>query len=74
MRILTENQTLLAGYLKEIGCEKVAVLLMIVELWDARATIEMLEYCRDHPDARQTELLKTSSEISSKYPRYDEEE
>ena len=73
-RVLTENQTLLTRYLGAVGCELVAVMLMIVELWDERATIEMLEYCRDHPDARQAELLKASSEISSKYPRDDEEE
>ena len=66
-QILTENQSLLAEYLSAVGCQKLAVLLMITELWEEEATIEMLEYCRDHPHADQAELLKASSEISSKY-------
>ncbi|MBO4343031.1 MAG: hypothetical protein J5844_00090 [Clostridia bacterium] len=47
---------------------------MIFELWDDEPVMEMFEYCRDHPNAKPAELLKASSEISSKYPRDDEEE
>ena len=66
-KILTENQRILTRYLAAVGCERVAVMLMITELWDKRATLEMLEFCSNNPDASQAQLLKMSSQISSKY-------
>ena len=58
---------MLAGYLAAVGCQTEAVLLMVAELWDERATIEMLEFCADNPKASQAQLLEASSKISSKY-------
>ncbi len=65
--VLTENQKLLARYLTAVDCEKIAVILMITELWDEDAVLEMLEFCRDNPNASQAQLLKASSAISSRY-------
>ena len=72
--VLTVNQRLLTRYLAAVGCKKSSTLKMIFELWDEEPVLEMFEFCRDHPNATENELLKASSEISSKYPRYDEEE
>ena len=65
--VLTKNQRLLARYLTAVGCEKIAVILMITELWDEDAVLEMLEFCRNNPNASQAQLLKVSSVISSRY-------
>ena len=70
--VLTENQDLLAGYLAAVGCEDLAVILMITELWDEDAVLEMLEFCKNHPDASQAQLLKASSEISSRIVKDEE--
>ena len=66
-RVTTENQGMLAGYLAAVGCQTEAVLLMVAELWDEKATIEMLEFCANHPNASQAELLEASAKISAKY-------
>lgn len=68
-RVISENQALLTRYLTEVGCSKIAVLLMAVELQDEEATLEMLEFCASNPSATQAQLLKASSEISSKFKR-----
>ena len=65
-KVLTKNQQLLTSYLAAVGCEKLAVLLMITELWSEEAVLEMLEFCASNPDATQEQLLKASSEISSR--------
>ena len=68
-KILTENQSLLTRYLAAVGCESLAVMVMITELWDKDAVLEMLEFCASHPDATQDELLNASSKIASKIRR-----
>jgi len=65
--ILTENQTLLTGYLAAIGCQTEAILHIIMKLWYEEPVIAMLKFCRDNPKASQAQLLKASSEIYSKY-------
>jgi len=65
-KVLTENQMLLTRYLRAVGCEKLAVIVMILELWDEDAVLEMLEFCKNNPDASQAQLLQASSEISSR--------
>ena len=65
-RVISENQSMLTRYLAAVGCEKLAVLVMVTELQDEDATLEMLEYCASNPDATQAQLLKASSEISSR--------
>ena len=68
-RVLTENQMLLTEYLAAIGCEDLAVIVMVLELQDEEATLEMLEFCASNPNATQAQLLKASSEISSRIKR-----
>ena len=68
-RVLTENQTMLTRYLAAVGCEDLAVVVMVLELLDEEATLEMLEFCASNPNATQAQLLKASSEISSKFKR-----
>ena len=65
--VLTENQRMLAGYLAAVGCDTGAIFKIIGELWDEDAVIEMLEFCRDNPDASQAQLLEASSKIYLKY-------
>ena len=68
-RVISENQSMLTRYLAAVGCTKLAVLTMVTELWDEDATLEMLEYCASNPNATQAQLLKASSEISSRRKR-----
>ena len=68
-KVLTENQTMLTRYLAAVGCEDLAVIVMVLELQDEEATLEMLEFCASNPNATQAQLLKASSEISSKFKR-----
>ena len=67
--ILSEKQKLLIDYLTVTGCEKAAVLLMVADLWEDEATEEMLAYCASNLNASRAQLLKVSSEISSKFKR-----
>ena len=71
-KVLTENQELLTSYLAAVGCEPLAVLVMIMDLWDEMAVLEMLEYCRNNPNASQAQLLKASSKISSKFEKQEQ--
>ena len=73
-KVLTENQMLLTEYLAAVGCETLAVMVIVTRVWEEDATLEMLQYCKDHPNADQAELLKASSKISSKYPWSEDEE
>lgn len=67
-KVLTENQSLLTRYLAAVGCKKLAVLIMITELWDEDAVLEMLEFCASNPNATQDQLLKASAGIAAKIP------
>ena len=68
-KVLTENQSLLTRCLAAVGCETVAVMLMVTELWDEDAVLEMLEFCASNPNATQEQLLKASAEIAAKISR-----
>ena len=68
-KVLTENQTMLTRYLAAVGCEDLAVIVMVLELQDEEATLEMLEFCASNPNATQAQLLNASSEISSRIKR-----
>lgn len=65
--VMTDNQRLLTRYLAAVGCEKGVVFSIVLELWDEDEVIEMLQYCKENPNASQTQLLRMSSEISSKH-------
>ena len=62
-RVLTENQVLLKGYLKEVGCKMSTIVRIISQTWEEDSTIKMLEFCRDNPNATEEELLKASLQI-----------
>ena len=67
--VLSENQRLLTKYLAAVGCEDLAVVVIMLDMWDEDAVLEMLEFCASHPDATPNELLKASSEIGRRYSR-----
>ena len=64
-KVLTENQVLLKGYLKEIGCSMATIVKVIFDTWGEDNTIKMLEFCRDNPNATEAELSEMSSRIYS---------
>ena len=66
---MSENQRMLTRYLAAVGCTRLAVFIIVTELWDKDATLEMLEYCASNPNATQKQLLEASSEIAFKIKR-----
>ena len=56
--VLTENQRLLTRYLAAVGCQKEAVLYIMVQIYSEELTLEMLEFCASNPNATQEQLLK----------------
>ena len=62
-RVLTKNQCMLAGYLAAVGCKRSTIVSIIPKVWEADKTIKMLEFCRDHPNATEKELLEASFQI-----------
>ena len=67
MRILSKNQETLARYLVAIGCPRPVYWGIMLDMVEEEATIEMLKYCRENPNASHAELLEMSSIICSKY-------
>ena len=47
MKVLTPEQELLTEYLTALGMPVVSRLLVIVDLWEPEATMEMLRYIAD---------------------------
>ena len=72
--VLSKNQRLLMRYFGAVGCGQLESIVMMLELWDEEATLEMLEYCASHRGADQAQLMKASSEISCKYRGREEPE
>ena len=72
-RIMTENQQLLTRYLAAVGCSKAQVLYMMAELWSEEETLEMLQFCKDNPEASPAQLLQACYTISAKYKREEPE-
>ena len=68
-RVMSENQMLLLRYLLEVGVSKSNAVGISIDLWEEEATLEMLAYCSENPNASQAQLLKASSEISSNFKR-----
>ncbi|MBQ9986457.1 MAG: hypothetical protein IJP38_09145 [Oscillospiraceae bacterium] len=69
--IFTPNQELLIHHLVAVGCDLGRVLRIVYEVWEEHEVIQMLEFCRDNPQASPQELLSASLKIS---PPEDEEE
>ena len=64
--VLTENQRILARYLRAVGCSKSEALAIVMRVYGEASTLEMLEYCRTHPNASRQMLLEESLRIYSK--------
>lgn len=67
MRVLTADQQLLARYLRELKMPRLSVLLIVIELWEPEATLEMLEYIADTRENDPAQLSIIASKISKKY-------
>ena len=67
MRVLTQDQQLLARYLAELRMPRIQRLLIVAELWEPQATLEMLQYIADTEERDLAKLLLTASKISRKY-------
>ncbi len=66
-RVLTENQELLKGYLLEVGCSKIAVLVIILDVWEPEETLDMLQFCKEnHGTATEKDFVAAAKEISVK--------
>ena len=67
MSVLSPNQDLLTDYLAALGMPVTQRLLILMELWDPQATLEMLCYIADTQETDHKKLLETASKIASKY-------
>ena len=70
MRVLSENQQLLARYLSAAGCSFIASLKIGLDVWEPEETIEMLQFCKDnHGRATERDFVAAAEEISDKKRR-----
>ena len=67
MNVLSPNQDLLTDYLAALGMSVTQRLLILMELWDPQATLEMLGYIADTQETDHKKLLETASKIARKY-------
>ena len=73
-KVITRGQEQLAVYFKAIGLTLAESLSLIANLWDERATVEMLEYLLETQDTDCDRVIKTALTISAKYPLPEDEE
>lgn len=66
-RTMTPNQELLTDYLIQKGATLLDRLIIIAELWDEDATIEMLKYIQKTREQSPAKLYETALKISKKY-------
>lgn len=69
MRVLTPDQQLLARYLTELRMPLIERLLIVSELQEPEATLEMLRYIAETEERDPARLSATASKISQKYNR-----
>ena len=74
MRILSPNQELLSEYLTALGIPLIERMLIVIELWEEEATMEMLRYIAETEETDWKKLSKISAKISRKYNRDEETE
>lgn len=74
MRVLLPNQELLSEYLAALGMPLIERMIIVIELWEEEATMEMLRYIAETEETDWKKLSKISAEISRKYNRDDEAE
>ena len=71
MKVLTPDQELLAAYLCVVGMPLVSRLLVITELWEPEATLEMLKYIAETKEQDIKKLRSVASEIARKWEQFD---
>ena len=71
MKVLTPDQKLLAEYLCVVGMPLVSRLLVITELWEPEATLEMLKYIAETKEQDIKKLRSVACEISRKWKKYE---
>ena len=69
MRVLTPDQQLLARYLTELRIPLVDRLLIVAELQEPEATLEMLQHIAKTEERDPAKLSSIASKISQKYNR-----
>lgn len=67
MEVLTPNQDLLTDYLAALGMSVTQRLIILMDLWEPEATLEMLQHIAETEEKDPTQLLKVASRISKKY-------
>ena len=67
MRVLTPDQELLARYLTEQGVSRIDRLLIVAELYEPEATVEMLTYIAETMEKDPVRLSETAAKIARKY-------
>ena len=72
-KLFDEHQELLSKYLWVVNTPPVTGLLIIGELWEEEATIEMLEYIAETREDDPDKLYEKAMEIAKKYPWEDTE-
>ena len=71
MKVLTPDQELLTEYLAAIGMPLVSRLLVIADLWEPEATMEMLQYIAETSEQDIEKLQSVACEISRKWKNYE---
>ena len=67
MKVLTTDQQLLARYLAELRMPRINRVLIVAELCDPDATMEMLQYIAETRETDHAKLCEVAREISKKY-------
>ena len=67
MEVLTEAQKELNSYLSATGMTSVERALVIMMLWEEKATIKMLAYIVKTQEKNPAKLYSTACQISEKY-------
>ena len=68
MEVYTQEQKLLIKYLKTTKIPLATGLLIVMMLWEEKATEEMLRYIADTQESDPAKLYSIALEISQKYP------
>ena len=67
MKVLTPEQELLAEYLAAVGMPVISRILVIDDLWEPEATMEMLKYIAETEEENIEKLKSVACEISRKW-------
>jgi hypothetical protein len=67
MKVLSPEQELLAEYLAAVGIPAISRILIIDDLWEPEATMEMLEYIAETKEQNIEKLESVACEISRKW-------